>query len=438
VIKSIFQTSATNIFITLLNVITGILLARLLGPEQRGELAAAQMLPGMISSLALLGLPQAIIYWISRDKNNSKQTVVTTLLFYIPVSILGYIFGYFLMPFVLAAQSEQVVHTAQIYMLVIFYSALSSLYVGGLQGLNNFKYWNLMRTFPYGMWLFAILSGYAMGSLSPAYLLIFMLVFPFPFAILFMYYFWKKLEGELSFSLKHLQELLRYGLPVSLTAIPQTINLRLDQLLMAAFLTPGLLGLYTIGVTWSSASSVILSAFGSVITPNLASLGDDEIRRGQIVGITTRGSIVLVLLMIIAQVLVTPIFIPLIFGKSYLPAIPAAVILVVAGGVTNLGSLWRSILYGLGDVKSVFFAEVMGLIITLVALAVLLAPYQIVGAAVASLLSYFVTLIYLTMIIGRRMKISLRYLLLPSYSDVVWAGAKIADLIQKAKTKQSY
>ena len=431
-LESILQTSVTNIILSLLNVLTGILLARLLGPVNRGELAAAQMLPGIISSVALLGLPEAVVYWISYDKKTSKQTITTTLLMFLPLSVFGYLVGYVLMPLVLSAQSEHVVQLARIYMLVIFYSSFGSIYVVGLQGLRDFKPWNLMRLFPPAMWLVAILSGYALKNLSPTYLLIFTLIFPVPFVFLFMYYFWRKIEGPLAFSSKRLWQLLNYGLPVTLTAVPQTLNLRLDQLLMAAFLSPGLLGLYVVGVTWSSASSVILSAFSSVITPNLAAPDIDNMQE-QKIGMITRSSILLVSVIVIAQVILTPFAIPLIFGKPYAPAVPAAIVLVVAGGITGLGMLWKGILYGLGDPKPVLVAEIAGLIMTFIALAILLVQYQIVGAALASLLSYSVTLIYLTLIIGRRVKKPISFFLLPSYADVVWMVSKLDFLLRRSR-----
>jgi len=261
------------------------------------------------------------------------------------------------------------------------------------------------------------------------------LIFPLPFIPLFMYFFWKQLEGPLSPSLDRLKQLLRYGLPVSLSSIPQMLNLRLDQLLMAALLAPGLLGLYVVGVTWSSASSVLLSAVGSVVTPNLASLGDDATQQEKKIGLITRSSIVMVLIIVLGQILLTPIAIPIIFGKAYLAAIPAAVVLVVAGGFTNLSSLWTSIMYGLGESKPSLYAEIIGLFITIIGLGVLLRRFQIMGAAVASLLSYSVTFTYLTLVIRKRVNQPISYFLRPSLQDVAWVRTTLTDYFNKLKTR---
>lgn len=400
-------------------------MARLLGPTLRGELAAIQMVPSMISSIAMLGLPEAVVYWISHERTSSKQTVITTLLLFIPITILGYFIGYILMPFLLSAQSKEVIRIARIYMLVIFNASFGSIYVWGLQGLNSFKNWNLIRIFPTIIWFFAILTGYVLNKLTVTYLVLFSLFIPVPSIGFFMVYFWKQLEGVVQVHTERFRQLLSYGLPVMFSNIPQTLNLRLDQLLIAVYLTPDLLGFYVVGVTWSGANKVMLSAIGAVITPSLAGLNKKDSEQIHKVGLTMRSTIVLVLVISIGQILITPIAIPFLFGEAYLPAVSAAIVLVVAGGADGLNLVWRNILYGLGDTKPIFFAEIVGLIVTLTTLVTLLKPLHIIGAAIASLLSYLGTLIYFTYVIGQQLETPLRFFLLPSVSDVAWIQSKL-------------
>ena len=57
------------------------------------------------------------------------------------------------------------------------------------------------------------------------------------------------------------------GLPSMLNVLPQTLNLRLDQMLMTAALEPALLGLYVVAVAWSGILSPLVSAVGRVVPP---------------------------------------------------------------------------------------------------------------------------------------------------------------------------
>ena len=64
--------------------------------------------------------------------------------------------------------------------------------------------------------------------------------------------------------------------------LPQLMNLRLDQIFLAAFLVPQSLGYYVAAVAWSSCIVPATSALGLVLFPRLGS-ADGE-RRLELVG----------------------------------------------------------------------------------------------------------------------------------------------------------
>ena len=64
--ESVRKASGTflaNIALYVLAAATGPLAARLLGPDGRGALAAIQLWPGAIATVAMLGLPDSIAYF---------------------------------------------------------------------------------------------------------------------------------------------------------------------------------------------------------------------------------------------------------------------------------------------------------------------------------------------------------------------------------------
>ena len=65
--KDILKTFGANILLACISVITGTLLARLLGPAGRGELAASTVWGGFLLGVGSLGLPQAIVYFSGRN-----------------------------------------------------------------------------------------------------------------------------------------------------------------------------------------------------------------------------------------------------------------------------------------------------------------------------------------------------------------------------------
>ena len=54
-------------------VISGILVARALGPERRGYLALLVVFPAILSQLGSLGLPQAVTYFIAMNRNDAGE-----------------------------------------------------------------------------------------------------------------------------------------------------------------------------------------------------------------------------------------------------------------------------------------------------------------------------------------------------------------------------
>jgi O-antigen/teichoic acid export membrane protein len=65
--QDFFLTILTNVAISLFGALGGILAARLLGPEGRGELAAAVAWGGMFTVIMSLGMPQALTFFVARD-----------------------------------------------------------------------------------------------------------------------------------------------------------------------------------------------------------------------------------------------------------------------------------------------------------------------------------------------------------------------------------
>src|SRR5204863_218907 len=156
---------------------------------------------------------------------------------------------------------------------------------------------------------------------------------------------------------------LRYGLPSALSSVPVMLNLRLDQMLMAAFLDSQMLGLYVVGVAWSSATSPILNSLSLAVLPRVAG-SQSPSQQAWLLAQSTRLGILFSLLLAAGTALAAPLAVPLIFGKNYLPAVPAAMILSAAAGVAVINQLLESGALSLGHPKLTLVAETIGLIVT--------------------------------------------------------------------------
>src|SRR6266851_3508043 len=59
--------AAVNVLLAILALVTGVLAARLLGPQGRGELVAIQTWPTLIGTLALLGTGESLVYYTAQE-----------------------------------------------------------------------------------------------------------------------------------------------------------------------------------------------------------------------------------------------------------------------------------------------------------------------------------------------------------------------------------
>jgi O-antigen/teichoic acid export membrane protein len=417
--QALRQTLATNVSLAGLGVITGILAARLLGPSGEGKLAAIQTWPILLATLAMLGLDLALVYFISREPERGKQfTSTATLIGFVSAFATGAI-AWFILPLLLSAQTPQVISAARVFLLIGVIYAVVGMPMGSLRGAREFRSWNAFRLAPGLIWLCILLISWLLFNNSNAiplsrwYLAGFLLCGLPLFAIVN-----RKLRGSFKPDLSMAPEMLRFGLPSALTSLPQAVNLRFDQLLIIAFLPARSLGFYVVAVSWSGAVAPLMTAIGSVVSPHVSAERDTE-RQGHLLATALQAGALLAVATSVPFMLLAPFTLPLVFGSSFAPSIPSAIILVPAGAVLAWAGIAEEGLRGLGRPTIVLVAEVIAAAVTVGALPVLLDTYGIFGAAIASLLGYSVVAIITIVAISRTTNQKLRLLVVPTWSTTI-------------------
>ncbi|MCR4348026.1 MAG: oligosaccharide flippase family protein [Sulfuricaulis sp.] len=410
-------TTAVNIAATLLGLLTGVMLARILGPEGRGALAAIQNPATILFGVGALGITTAAAYFSGRDPSLAGRLMTTALVALLLWSIPLVAIAYLMMPFLLDAQSASVIHYAQIYLLMIpiQFAAGAPLWV--LQGLGKFKLWNILRFQAPVAWLAVIGLTWMLGMVTAGAISLFYLAVMICVACVFVVLALRKVPPPHQPEVSHLPTLLRYGLPASLTAVPQQLNLRLDQLLMATFLSADTLGLYVVAVAWSGAFSPLLTSVSQVVFPRLAATHDQQVQ-AETLHRTLRLCVLSAAMLAVMLLALTPLVLPLLFGAAFMSAVPAALVLVVAASIASFNQVASDGLRGIGAPKLPMVAEFIGLGTTVVMLVLLLRRYELMGAAVASLASYLVTLATLVFLISRRTQVSPWKMVIPRREDL--------------------
>lgn len=398
-------TLGANIAIAICGVLTGVLSARLLGPAGRGELAAIQSWALLFASLSMLGLEKAVTYYGSRRPEALGTYIASALGLIVLLGSLVVAAGWWWLPLLLPAQSAEVIQTSRIVLILIaVIYAFFGLPHQSLQIVGAWYSWNILRVLPGVAWL-ALLAGamataHTLDGVTASYLFVVANLVP---AIPFAFVAARKLRGPFTFQANLAKPLLRYALPNALQVLPYTLNQRLDQMLMASFLEPQVLGLYAIAVLWSSVTTPIIAAFGPVLFPSLSAISDRAQQRSLIRRAIFYSSIANAIITGL-WLLATPLLLPLVLGNSFAAAIPTSLVLIVAIAISNTSMTLAYALRGLGKPQPGLISDLLGLVITGIGLALFLRLTGIFGAAVVSFVSYSITCGYLMLILRRAMQ----------------------------------
>ena len=409
-------TMGTNIIIAGLSLVSGVSVARFLGPDGRGEFAAMQSWPTILAILSSLGVADALVFYSAKNPNQAGRWLTTAMSIALVASIPFALFGYALMPLALDAQTPDTIQAARVYLWIVPLYAITAMMAHPLRGKNDLVAWNIVRSLPPLAWIVVIgvcyLSGFTTAAFfAQGYLLAFALL-AIPTGIIVK----RRVGNSFLPSLSNVAPLLKYGFPVLLNTIPATFNIRLAQLWLANASTPQSLGLYAVALAWSSAVAPITNALPSVLLPRIAGTSSG-VERSRFIGQGMRIGIVLAVLFSFGVAVSTPIAVPLLFGENFKPAIVPAIILSFASGLTGLVQLLESAELGLGEPRIVLIAEVIGLATNLVLLSILLISLELVGASLAALFSSIIVLGFLIIQITRQTNMRIQDLLLPSISD---------------------
>ena len=420
----VFLTFMTNILAAPMTLLTGALVARLLGPEGRGEFAAIQIWANFIATLAMLGLAEALVFYSANDPEQAATYTGSAMSFGLISSIPFMGIGYILIPLFLSAQSPEIITAARWYLLLVPLYALGPMIVHPLQGRGDFAVWNGLRLLiPLG-YLSVVLVAWFYQPITPPFISSGYLAMQAILFIPLMYIVRNRVPGSFRPEPARRGKMLRYGLPSVLSSVPDTLNNRLDQMLMAALFPSKLLGFYVVAVAWSSVGNYFLNAMGSVLFPRVASKQKIE-EQTYVLSQGLRIGVLFTIVTAFAHMALTPLGIPFIFGSQFISAVPAAVILVVAGSIFNIKSLLVQGTRGLGHTRTVLWAEMGGLLITFIALVVMLAPFGIMGAAFASVFGYGTTAFLLALKIRCLTESSFVDLFLPTSKEVILSWKKL-------------
>jgi O-antigen/teichoic acid export membrane protein len=215
-----------------------------------------------------------------------------------------------------------------------------------------------------------------------------------------------------------------YGLRALGGMLAITLNTRLDQMLMLSLSSARQLGLYAVAVTIAGIATSLIVSLGGAMVPRVAA-GDRAL-----VARACRTSIGLAAgSCCLFGILTYPVLLVL-FGREFTEALPMALVLLLAQ-VPGVGSLVLG--YGLrasGFPGRVSIADVSALVVTLPALFLLVPRLGGLGAALASLCAYALTFVVLALVARTQLGVGMRDMMVPRKGEMLDIGRRIAGAVR--------
>jgi O-antigen/teichoic acid export membrane protein len=390
---------ATGFAIQSALVVTGPLLARMLGPDGRGYLAALILWPLVITQLGNLGIPSALTYSVARDPSSSRGLARLGLSFALPQALLLTAFqGVWLLLILHGDPAE--VRTAGWLTLALVPAMLSQQYgLALLQGHLRLRLFNALRLLPWLLYAIGVAALFVAGDDA---------IVPIVGALLVA--FWTSGSIALISGIRCSQGRARpsvgrrflasFGLRGLLSSFSAVDVLRPDQVVLALFVSPSALGLYVVGLAFTNLPYFIAKSVGLITFPWVASRPEKaDARRAMwsLLWLTTGIALVIVAAMCAAAQWLVPFF----FGSQFEAAVTVTYIVLPGTVFLSARRVLSEGLKGRGYPLAGTVGELVSLAWIAVALAVFVPLWGIIGAAIALTSSYVVSMLLLLVIAAR-------------------------------------
>jgi O-antigen/teichoic acid export membrane protein len=377
----------------------GIIVARALGPELRGEYAAVTAWFGIALMVGGMGQPAALCFHVAHDPGNARGYAATSRAMMLVTGTAALAGGILLAP-LLARGNPGLTVAYRIAFATSIVAFVGASYTFALQA-RNLHWWNEVRVSQpvLSLAFLAILWRLRILTLDAALLV---LALTMLLQLGWAYYRCRSaglVPGHAQARL--VRPLARYGASQILALTPAALNVNLDQLVLSQAVPPAALGRYAIAVSCSVLPIPLVAAIGNVAFPRLASRRrvDGLAARMQWLGIL--GSACLAAAALVPLDLVAPWLIPRVFGPGYAGVVPLLWILTPAGVFLACNQVTGDMLRGRKQPLVVARAQGLAAVFTVILLVALLPVVGVYGAAIASAVAYGVALVMMLLSLRR-------------------------------------
>jgi O-antigen/teichoic acid export membrane protein len=403
-------TMGTTAAVLATNTGTGIVSARSLGAAGRGQLTAISIIPGLVGLFVTVGCGAAVTYHHSRRPEDAPALISTWLVMLVPLALIGIVAGEMAIGVSLAAQTPATRTLASMVMLTVLVSVLSELAYAILLADQDFAFYNLTRVLQPLLTLATYLGLLAVRRLTVATVVLTLVAVATVFTAVGMVRAVHR-HGLARPRLDLGRTTLWYGARTQGHVATAVVNLRLDTVLLPAFVIASQLGLYSVAVTVAETVAAVSGGLLALVLPVAARR---QSAQAPVVVAMMYASMAVAVVLAVGLEVFGGAAVRLVYGDAFTAGVPAMRILlpgtVLLVGAGTLGQ-------GLRAANRPFAAAVSnapGAVVTVVALLLLLPRGGgITAAAIVSTVSYATVFATSVVLYSRAVHLPLRTVVHP-------------------------
>ena len=276
--RSVFHSLSAKILIVALNAGTGILTARALHPQGRGELAAILLWPQLLGGTFTLGLPSAITYYLRLEPRRGKAFLWSGLVIGLLIGASATLGALLLAPYLLHQYSASVTEVARWLMPNLIVGIYLMIGRAALEADSSFLKSGFVLIGPPLLTLAGLTTLAFLHRLTPISAAFVYTLSGIPAGV----YLFRQLPISFRHSLGETvtcgKTLLSYGIRSYGIDLCGTLGYYLDQALVVSLLSPEKMGVYVVALSASRVMNVPQQALAAVLFPSMVGSNRERIR----------------------------------------------------------------------------------------------------------------------------------------------------------------
>ena len=390
-IKFLFNSFVWKTINILSSLITGILLARLLSVDDRGQYAIFISIISIYTIILNFGIPESLVYLLQKNKIRQNEFILLGLI--IP-SILAIVF--FVLYFILYQFGVNLLYIELNSLNFLIFSCLilcsfNVLLRHLILKENLIKIFNFLSSIEtvLNLLLFLILYLFNLFNLINV-----ILVFTFSVFISFTIHIVvnrsrlvKLMKSSKDLKLTDLSKLIRIAFPLFLLGLAGVFSSKLNLFILDFFHNSENVGYYSIAIIFPNLLMIIPALIAQLAYPVSSSFNDPDKLKLYAIKIL-KHALFITFILTIGAYIITPLLIPILYGSVYIKVIPALFILLAGVFFGAINTILINLLISSGESKILLINSIV-IVFGIFSLSFLVYYFSFMGTAITfSLLNF--------------------------------------------------